>query len=264
MIKQEVKIFDNELEDDFANNTNIDTVKIDKNYKYIYKNPLWNIASFIVYRIICLIPAFIYSKIKFRLKIVGREKIKKYIKENKKGFFVYHNHTQEILDTFLPTFIGFPKKAYIIANADNVSIKGLKIANKMMGALPIPEDRESTKKYLEAIQYYIEKGKLISIYPEAHVWPYYTKIRNYKSVSFKYPIKYNVPAFSCTTTYQRYKKDKFKTIVYIDGPFYADNELPKKSAQEKLRNDVYNSMKEKAENSNIDVIKYVKKEDSLI
>ena len=264
MIKQEVKIFDNELEDDFANNTNIDTVKIDKNYKYIHKNPLWNIVSFIIYRIICLIPAFIYSKIKFRLKIVGREKIKKYIKENKKGFFVYHNHTQEILDTFLPTFIGFPKKAYIIANADNVSIKGLKIANKMMGAIPIPEDRESTKKYLEAIKYYIEKGKLISIYPEAHVWPYYTKIRNYKSVSFKYPIKYNVPAFSCTTTYQRYKKDKFKTIVYIDGPFYADDELPNKSAQEKLRNNVYNSMKEKAENSNIDVIKYVKKEDSLI
>ena len=92
MIKQEVKFFDNELEDDFANNTNIDTVKIDKNYEYIHKNPLWNIASFIVYRIICLIPAFIYSKIKFRLKIVGREKIKKYIKENKKGFFVYQTH----------------------------------------------------------------------------------------------------------------------------------------------------------------------------
>lgn len=264
MIKQEVRFFNNELEDDFANNTNINTVKIDKNYKYIHKNPLWNIASFIIYRIIFLIPAFIYSKIKFRLKIVGREKIKKYIKESKKGFFVYHNHTQEILDTFLPTFIGFPKKAYIIANADNVSIKGLKIANKMMGAIPIPEDKESTKKYLEAIQYYIEKGNLISIYPEAHVWPYYTKIRNYKSVSFKYPVKYNVPAFSCTTTYQKYKKDKFKTIVYIDGPFYANDKLPKKSAQEKLRNDVYNSMKEKAKNSNIDVIKYIKKEDSLI
>ncbi len=260
MIKQDIKFFNNELEDDFANNEKIDTIKIDKNYKYIHNNPLWNLASFIVYRIIFLLPAFIYSKIKFRLKIEGKEKIKKYIKENKKGFFVYHNHTQEILDTFLPTFIGFPKKAYIIANADNVSIKGLRIANKMMGAIPIPEDKESTKKYLEAIQYYIEKGKIISIYPEAHVWPYYTKIRNYKSVSFKYPIKYNVPAFSCTTTYQKYKKNKFKTVVYIDGPFYGKNELPKKLSQEELRDEVYNSMKEKAQNSNIDVIKYVKKE----
>ena len=66
----------NELEDDFADNKNIDTTKIDGTYKYIHKNPFWNIAAFIVYRLIILLPAFIYSKVKFGLRIEGREKIK--------------------------------------------------------------------------------------------------------------------------------------------------------------------------------------------
>lgn len=260
MINREVRFYKNELEDDFANNSKIKRIKIDSNYKYIHRNPLWDIIAFFIYRIIILLPAFIYSKIKFSLEIEGKEKIKEYRKNAKCGFFIYQNHTQEILDTFLPTFISFPTKAYIIANPDNVSIKGLKTANQMMGGIPIPEDKTSTKNFFNAIKYYIKKGKVISIYPEAHVWPYYTKIRNYKSVSFKYPIKYNVPAFACTTTYQKYKNNKVKIVVYIDGPFFPEIKLHQKQAQEKLREDVYNAMSERSKKSDIDVIKYIKLE----
>lgn len=83
LVEPKVKFYENELEDDFANNDRIETVKINSNYKYIHKNILWHIASFILYRIIALIPALIYSKIKFHLKIVGREKIKEYRKNTK-------------------------------------------------------------------------------------------------------------------------------------------------------------------------------------
>ena len=258
MIEQKVRYYKNELEDDFANNKKIETIKIDGKYKYIHNNIIWNITAFIVYRIIILIPAIIYSKIKFGLKIEGKEKIKEYRKRNKTGFFIYQNHTQEILDTFLPTLISYPKKAYIIANPDNVSIRGLKTANKMMGALPIPGDKESTKNFLKAINYYMEKGKVISVYPEAHIWQYYTKIRNYKSVSFKYPVKYNVPAFACTTTYQKNKNGKPRAVVEIKGPYYPAKEIPPKQAQEELRNEIYNAMTDSSKNSNIEVIRYEK------
>ena len=260
MQKQEIRYYENELEDDFAeNNGNIEKVRIDKNYKYLHNNIFWKIGAFIVYRLVFYIPAILYSKAKFGLKIEGKEKIKNYRKQNKTGFFVYHNHTQEILDTFLPSIITIPKKAYIIANADNVSIKGLKTANQMMGALPLPEDKESMKNFLNAIQYHLEEGKSISIYPEAHVWPYYTGIRNFKSVSFKYPVKYNVPAFACTTTYQKNKKGKAKIVLYIDGPFFPDVDFGPKNAQENLRNTVYNSMISNSKKSDIELIKYMKK-----
>ena len=259
MQKQKVHYYKNELEDDFAeNNGNIKKIKIDKNYKYLHKNIFWKISSFILYRLIFLLPAYIYAKVKFGLKIEGKDKIESYRKKNKEGFFIYQNHTQEILDTFLPTFISFPTRAFIIANSDNVSIKGLKTANKMMGALPLPEDKESTKNFLEAIKYYLEKGKVISIYPEAHVWPYYTKIRNYKSAAFKYPVKQNVATFAATTTYQKNKNGKVKVVVYIDGPFIPNTDLPIKQAQKNLRNDIFNKMVERAKMNNIEVIQYKK------
>ena len=47
---------------------------------------------------------------------------------------------------------------------------------------------------------------------------------------------------------------------YVEGPFYPDQSLPFKEAQEKLRNDVYDTMCNLSKNSNVDVIKYIKKE----
>lgn len=259
MQEQKTLYYENELEDDFAEkNGNIKKVKIDKNYKYLHNNIFWKICSFVIYRLIFLFPAILYAKVKFGLKIEGKEKIKEYKKQSKNGFFIYQNHTQEILDTFLPTLISFPTKAFIIANSDNVSIKGLKIANKMMGALPLPEDKESTKKFLNAISFYLEKGKVISIYPEAHVWPYYTKIRKFKSSAFRYPVKLNTASFVCTTTYQRDKKGKARIVLYVDGPFFSDVDLGLKQAEEKLRNEVYKKMTERSNLSNIEVIKYEK------
>ena len=70
--------------------------------------------------------------------------------------------------------------------------------------------------------------KCVVIYPEAHVWKYYTKIRPYPSTSFKFPVHCNVPAFCMTTTYYKRKLGKKPGIVvYIDGPFMLDNNLTK-------------------------------------
>ena len=220
--------------------------------------------SFIVYRIIFLVPTYVYTKIHYGLEIKNREVVKRYIKENKRGFFIYHNHTQLIIDTFLPTYVGFNKKAYIVANPDNVSIKGMKTLNKMLGGLPIPGDKESTKNFLHALEYYINKGSAISIYPEAHIWPFYTKIRNFSSVSFKYPCKYDTAVFASTTTYKRVGKDKLKMVVYVDGPFYPDKNLSIKEAQNKLRDEVYAAMVERAKNSDIEAISYIKGKNNKI
>ena len=53
------------------------TIDIDKRFKFLHKNIFWRIAAFIVYRVIMTPFAFIYCKLKFSLKTVGREKLKK-------------------------------------------------------------------------------------------------------------------------------------------------------------------------------------------
>ena len=117
------------------------------------------------------------------------------------------------------------------------------------------------KNFLDTIEEKINKKYAITIYPEAHIWPYYTKIRPFKSVSFKYPVELDKPVFCMTNTYQKRGKngDKVKIVSYIDGPFYADKSIQNlKQQKEELRNRVYECMVERSKKSNIEVITYVK------
>ena len=203
-----------------------------------------------------------YQKIKFKLKYVGKEKLKPY---RKQGYFIYVNHTQAFADTFIPSVGVYPKRNFLIVNPENVSMKGLHHIVEMLGAIPVPGNIEAMKNFLQILEERISNNCSITIYPEAHIWPYYTKIRNFKDVSFKYPVKWNKPAFCMTNTYQSYGKnnDKIKIVTYIDGPFFPDENLSPKEAQKNLRDKIYNKMVERSKNSNIEYIKYEKKNCNL-
>ena len=100
----------------------------------------------------------------------------------------------------------------------------------------------------------------MTIYPEAHIWPYYTKIRPFEAVSFKYPVALDVPVYALTNTYHQRKKgsDRVNIITYIDGPFYPDKSLKPKERQQVLRNQVYECMVERSRESDYEVICYQK------
>lgn len=248
--------YSDELNDEFSV-AQIEPRIIDENYKYIHKNPFWNICAYLVQNVLSVLPKFIYAKLKFHHKVIGKEKLKSF---KKQGYFIYGNHTQIFGDTFLVTNSIFPKRNYLIVNPENVSMKILGNSVQMFGAIPIPNKRNGMRNFLDAVNQKIEKGYAITIYPEAHIWPYYTKIRPFKSVSFKYPVTLNVPVFCTTNTYQKYKKDKIQIVTYIDGPFFPDMNLDEKDRKEDLRNKVYEKMCERSKNSNIEYIKYIKKE----
>ena len=60
-------------------------------------------------------------------------------------------------------------------------------------------------------------------------------------------------------------KDKVRLVSYIDGPFLPDKECSTmKEKQQNLRDKVYKQMVERSKLSNIEVIKYVKKQDFKI
>lgn len=257
MKKQEVIYYKDELNDEFSK-AKITPRLVDENYKYIHKNPFWNICSFIMQNILLVPIRYLYPKLKFRQKFIGKEKLKDY---KKKGYFIYANHTQAIADTILPSNLSFPKRNFYIVNPENISMKFLGNSVQMMGAIPISATKSGMKNFRKAVEKRIRKGYSISIYPEAHIWPYYTKIRPFRTVSFKYPIELNVPTFSITNTYQSYgrKNNKVQIITYVDGPFYANNELQSiKDKKLDLRNKVYNTMVERSKKSNIEYIKYIK------
>jgi 1-acyl-sn-glycerol-3-phosphate acyltransferase len=136
-------------------------------------------------------------------------------------------------------------------------MKGLGLISQMAGAIPIPSNKKAMKNFLSAIEQRINENSAITIYPEAHIWPYYTKIRNFKAVSFKYPIELNKPVFCMTNTYQKKSNGKPKIVTYIDGPFFPDKNLNFHEQKQNLRDQVFNCMQERSKNSNIEYIKYI-------
>lgn len=246
--------FSDENHDDFSG-IKRKTIVVDKNFKYISKNPLFKSLAFVCHRLIMKPFAFVYMKIKFRHKVVG----KKHLKNFKNGYFLYANHTLMAGDAFIPNLTSH-KKTYMIVHADNVSQKGLKNFMVMNGAIPVPTHPSGMKSFLNAVETRAKSCPIV-IYPEAHIWPYYTKIRPFQSGSFRYPIKFDRPVFCLTNTFVKTKFRKTpKVITYIDGPFEVDKNLPLKEQERALQELVANAMKQRAKNSNYEYFKYIKKE----
>ncbi len=203
--------------------------------------------------------AWVYTKLTFHHKVVGREKLKA-CKDT--GYFLYGNHTQDIGDAFIPTMLNFPKDDYVIVHPNNVSMPVLGKITPSLGALPLPDDMGAYRNFMKAVGRRIGEGHAVVVYPEAHIWPYYTKIRPFVDTSFHYPIKYGVPTFCFTNTYQRRKGSRKPNIVtYIDGPFFPDEGIPLSGQKRNLRDKVYRCMCGRAQCSVVEKIKYIKKED---
>lgn len=254
MKKQKIIYYKDELNDEFSE-AKIIPRKIDENFKY-NKNPIWDFCSLLCQNILSMPIKVLHSKIKFKHKFIGKEKFKSHIK---KGYFIYSNHTQAFEDTFIPSLANYPKRNFLIVNPENISMKGSGWLVELLGAIPVPGTKNATKSFLKQIEKRINENHSITIYPEAHIWPYYIGIRNFKSVSFKYPVKLNKPVYVITNTYQKYGRNgvKIQMVSYVDGPLYVNNELDEKEAVQDLRDRVYEVMKDRSLNSNIEYIKYI-------
>ncbi len=258
-MKKEQKIiyYEDELNDDFFASQNIKIKKIDEKYKFVPRNVFWNISSFFWYRIVATPIAYFYLKCKFHHKFVGKEKLKL---AGKSGYFLYGNHTQPTADAFIPSMISGKKRSYIIVHPSNVSLPVIGSVTHRMGALPLPNDLHTTKNFIKAVETRVNQGNAVVIYPEAHVWPYYTDIRPFDERSFRYPVQMNLPTYCFTNTYQKTKHGGVKIVTYIDGPFYTNTSLERKEQQMALRNEVYKTMKWRSKFNNVEVVKYIKKE----
>lgn len=246
------------VNDDFAEN-NIKTKKVDGNFIFVNKNKLWNMAAALLYYIVAIPIVWIISKVYLGLKFENRDTLKKV---RGTGFFLYANHTRE-LDAFLPALASFPAKAYIMAHADAVSIPFLKNIVLMLGAIPVPTERAGFSGFLDTIDTRIHEKQCVAIFPEAHIWPFYTGIRPFPDTSFRYPVKMNAPVIAMVITYRkrqglfRFVKKPGMTVTFSE-PFHSNDSLPPKAAQKELREQVYRFMTQiSSEKENNEYIKYV-------
>ena len=126
-----------------------------------------------------------------------------------------------------------------------------------LGALPIPDTLGGMRGFTEAVKTRADEGCNVVIYPEAHVWEYYTGIRPMPESAFTFPLRCAKPSYAMTVTYKKRRIGKKPAaVVHLDGPFYPDESLPPRRRAAALRDTVYAAMLERSRESDTEYIRY--------
>jgi len=237
---------------------------VDTTFPFIRKSLLWKVASFLLYYLIAFPLLTFYIRVINRTKVVNRKSLKRI----KGGCFVYGNHTHWS-DAYLPQVIAAPKRTYMIAGPDAVSIRGIRGIVMMLGAIPVPTQPRALRQFTDAIHQRHSEGACIAIYPEAHIWPYYTGVRPFPATSFAYPAEMGGPVVAMVTRYRERKSRSGKLkmpgrTVILSDPIYAAPGLSIRETQKYLCRRVTEFMSECAGlPGNFEYVRYCRKGEDL-
>lgn len=263
--KQSVIYYQDELEDEFSS-ARITPRKIDGNYSYDNTGFAGRMGHAVFYTALARPLAKLFLRLRFRHRIVNRDVIGETLRQKgRTGFFLYGNHTHALADALIPSMVCAPADAYVIVHPDNVSMPVLGRITPFLGAIPLPDDARAAQNFLRTVRKVVECGDCVTVYPEAHIWPYYTRIRPFPDNSFRYPLQYDVPVFCFTNTYQRRPQGSGVDIVtYVDGPFYGAENLKGREKRQELRDRVYAAMTERSRCNTVERIRYVRSEQEKV
>ena len=212
---------------------------MDEKYYNSLKKITFKIGQFF-FRLLFIFIAYPCVRIRYHLKVEGRENIKKHKKELKKnGFITVSNHV------FLWDYVALCSA--IRMGVPNVPAWGKIVTSKfgkifsLAGVIPIPEERFAFMKFLKFVEDVFKENKWVHIYPETGLWYYYVPIRPFKKGAAVFAYKYDKPVIPVGYSFRERrgisrlfnKKDPFVT-VHIGEPIYPDKTLKRRDAIEKL------------------------------
>lgn len=260
-IPKDERVFYYTSEEDDPIKTNEQENKVEvglpEGYEFIPKNVFVKMYSALLFRIFKLFGQY-YERGYWQVKFYGREKLKK---ARGVGYVMYANHTNPFHDVFGPA-LAADRRIFTIISPVNLKVPGIGKVLPYIGGLPLGKTKVEKAAFHEAADTRLKQGNCLVIYPEAHVWPYATKIRKFPAGdrSFVYAVRNNLPIFTMTTTYHKRKDKKRGDLprmdVYIDGPFWPD---PKKTDDENradLARKAYDSMVKYSKRNSYEYFQY--------
>jgi len=249
-----------ELNDDF-NEVGLDRPEVPEGYHYKRTNFFNNIVSGIFYHGIAkpILGLFCVCK---GIRFVGKSNLKA-LKGS--GAYLYANHVA-ITDVmkYQTTLFFWKKRVNILGYSDSLTMPVVRNLERALGYLPVPKhgDLKNLIALGDACDYYVKKKQFVLIYPEAHIWPYYTKIRNFPTGSFSYPSRSMAPVVPLVTTWRKpLIGKKPKQTIFIGYPIFPNPDLDKESNKIYLHDECLAAMKSMSDSvTQYEYIKYIKTE----
>lgn len=242
--------------DDFVESSH-QKYRIPPNHVWYRHGFLHSVYYYAVYTTFYL-ASVVYARLNLHVKIVNKKALKPY---RHKAIFIYGNHTLPQGDIALTVLLNYPHKVSAIMSPANFGIPVIGPLLRRCDFLPVPKNHAQSAAFKEAMGQLVSERSSIAIYPEAHVWPYYTKIRPFSDRSFKYPPRYEVPAFVSTVTYQkRAFRNRPKVSVFVDGPFFPNANLDEEAQRAELAHRVHEVMEKRSRASSFEYRQYRKRD----
>lgn len=239
-----------ERSDDFAN-TGINGKPTPEGFEYLPKNIFYRFFKPVVYYALMAVVSIVVWPLS-TVRRIHNARVLHSVKDKRKGYFIFGNHTSGFSDALLNPVLAMPRQVYIVASPDSISIPFLRTLLRFLGVMPVPSARSSFMDFKDAIIRHYEKGCAIAIFPEAHIWPKYNKIRDFSDSSFNIPARLGAPCFVRSAVYRKRRNGRTYQELWYDGPFYPRTDLPPKQAQKDLRDRIYAQMCLRCKDSELD------------
>ena len=216
--------------------------EITDDFDYVNDNFLFNIFSNLLY-IIAYPLLIIINKSFFGFKIEGKENLE----DVDTGKVTVSNHVHP-MDCTMVGLANAPQKTFFTSLETNFKIPVVRKIIKLLNAIPIPQNIQYTRDFMNSIDELLKDNKTIHFYPEGSLWPYHDKIRHFKNGAFDFAVRNNVPVVPMVFKFNKSKKNnnliKTRTTItlVIQKPIYPNKLLAKKDAIIDLKERVYNSM----------------------
>lgn len=256
MRREKVRFYSG-FDEDFSETAN-QAFTLPEGYRFVRTDLGSRLLSGLIYG-----AALAFSAVYCRLVLHMRVKGRACLRGARSGFYIYGNHTQPFGDVFIPALCAFPRRIYTVVSPANYGIPVIGKLLPFLGALPLISSVHGYRELLRAMERRLDAGHPIVLYPEAHVWEYYTGIRPFPEAAFGYPVKFDKLVFAMTTTYQKSKLFRRpRMTVWLDGPFVGEGETAKQKAAS-LHDTVYHTMLKRSKSSNCAYIRYLPKEQPI-
>lgn len=222
---------------------------------YKRRNPVYLFFCFII-RYIAVIALSLIGKIKFHAKLKSGRKY--YRQAKKTGAVIVCNHVHYFDVVLTASMLSPFKKVWITTIQANMDIPGIGWFERVLGAVPIPEDRTCMKYFIDAIDAKLQKKQFVAFMPECALWLYYRDLRPFKMSAFRFAAKNNVPVLPVTLTFDVRKKikrngeEKLKYKLLFDylPPIYPQKDQSVPENTEYMLNSAHAQMAENIEKRN--------------
>ncbi len=225
-------------------------IHFDGTYHYLDKSLKFKIWHFLIYMTTWLV-AFPINRIRFGLKIEGREKIRQNRELLANGMMTVCNHVHRwdmicVLQAMRFRKAWIPMYAQPFRGKDGFLMKAI-------GGVAIPEDRGGLRAFDQALDELHAQKQWIHIFPESCSWEFYAPLRPFKMGTFNMAYKYDLPiiptviSFRPRTGWRKlFSKDEPLLTIHVGDPIIPNLNTPRKEETVRMRDLAHKAMLEMA------------------